>query len=232
MNPFLKHNDDFRTFGRQHRIMLGLTAALTVLLPWLACRYLSPAQQLWLGRSMSLVVSLAVVLWSAVRVRLGTFDHTTDLPLDYCNLSAFFMPVLMWEPQQGAHEILYFWILTGTLLATVTPYLSNGFPHYTFFKYWLVHGGLVVFIVYYTLVFELYPAWTGIFRAFGWLHVYAVAMFFINRRLGSNYLYLRHKPPTPTILDYFGPWPWYLLVCWGLAFILFGLVYLPVLLLR
>ncbi len=232
MNSFLKENQHFKTFGRQHRVMLGLTAALTVLLPWVGCRYLTPGQQIWLARAMSVILSLAVVLWMAFRARLRVFDHTTDLPFDYCNLTALLMPVLLWEPHREIHEILYFWILTGTLLAMVTPYLSDGFPHYTFFKYWLVHGGLVVLLVYNTVVFGLYPEWTGIFRAFGWLHGYAAVMFLINRQLGSNYLYLRKKPPIPTLLDYFGPWPWYLFVCWVLAFVLFGLVYVPVWLLR
>jgi uncharacterized membrane protein YwaF len=27
---------------------------------------------------------------------------------------------------------------------------------------------------------------------------------------GGNYMYLRSKPPVPTALDLFGPWPWYL----------------------
>jgi uncharacterized membrane protein YwaF len=32
----------------------------------------------------------------------------------------------------------------------------------------------------------------------------------VNTLIGSNYLYTQGKLPTPSLLDYLGPWPWYL----------------------
>lgn len=209
-NP--EYNTNFVSFGIQHFVMLGLISLLTILVPYLAIHFLNNTQQLYLSRFISVALSLTVVTWIFIRLKLGDFDRTTDLPLDFCNLSALLMPILMWNPSLAIHEVLYFWILTGTLLANVTPYLYNGFPNFTFMKYWIVHGGLIVVVVYNTVVFELYPEWASMLRAFAWLHIYALLMFIANKWLGSNYFYLSGKPPTPTILDYFGPWPWYLLV--------------------
>jgi uncharacterized membrane protein YwaF len=49
----------------------------------------------------------------------------------------------------------------------------------------------------------------------------------INYMLGSNYMYTLRKPATSSLLDYMGPWPWYLLVAEFVALFLFLLLYLP-----
>jgi len=49
----------------------------------------------------------------------------------------------------------------------------------------------------------------------------------INFAIGSNYFYTRQKPPGGSLLDFFGPWPFYILVVEVLAMILFVLAYLP-----
>ena len=47
----------------------------------------------------------------------------------------------------------------------------------------------------------------------------------LNWQLGTNFGFLARKPVHPSILDYLGPWPYYILVCEGLAPALFGLCY-------
>ena len=45
---------------------------------------------------------------------------------------------------------------------------------------------------------------------------------------GTDYFFLRAKPADPSLLDFLGPWPWYILSTEGVALILFLLIYLPV----
>ena len=65
-------------------------------------------------------------------------------------------------------------------------------------------------------------------RTFGWLNIYLLALVPINLWLGANYFYMMEKPLNPSILDYFGPWPIYILVCEVLAMAFFALAYVPI----
>ena len=198
-NAFLEYNTLFTTFGAQHLLMLVLTAATAWMLPFYANHFLSEDRQLLMARVMAVVLSLTVLLWIVIRIALGDFDKTTDLPLDVCNLAALLMPFLMWKPSKRIHEVLYFLVLVGTLQTTLTPHLLNGFPNFTFFKYWIVHGGLIVFVVYITASFKLFPDRRSLVEAFIWLHVYAAAVFIANLLLGSNYFYIMRKQGCPSM---------------------------------
>jgi uncharacterized membrane protein YwaF len=57
--------------------------------------------------------------------------------------------------------------------------------------------------------------------------VYVLVIGALDFALGWNYGYLARKPASSTALDYLGPWPWYLVVGWSLAFGLFWLLTLP-----
>jgi hypothetical integral membrane protein (TIGR02206 family) len=229
-HAFFRYNQSFSLFGDQHLLMIGTVFVLSVVLPAVAIRYMNARQQLWVARAMSLLFAFWVLFYIAVRIALGDFDRTTDLPLDICNMVGLALPCVMWNPSQKVHEILYFWILAGTFQAVLTPHLFNGYPNFTFFKYWTVHGGLVVYVVYITAVFGLRPTIGSIWKAFVYLQVYVIAVLVLNVLIGSNYIYILGKPPTASALDYFGPWPWYLLVAEAVAFLMFVLIYLPLLL--
>ena len=49
----------------------------------------------------------------------------------------------------------------------------------------------------------------------------------INYAIGSNYMFLLHKPQDPSLLDYFGPWPFYLVGIEISGLITMALLYLP-----
>ncbi|NNE28988.1 MAG: TIGR02206 family membrane protein, partial [Saprospiraceae bacterium] len=145
-----------------------------------------------------------------------------------CNLVALLLPFIMWNPSIRVHEILYFWILAGTFQAIITPHLFNGFPNFIFFKYWIVHAGLVIFAIYSTVVFDLKPTVKSIWRSFFALQFYVLFVLVVNLVIGSNYVYVLGKPPTASALDFLGPWPYYILVVEVLAIILFYILYVPI----
>lgn len=221
------YNKDFTLFGNQHLIALTTMLILCIALPYFAKRFFNPKQQLSVARGMAIIICFWVIAYPSILLWLGDFSYKTDLPFDLCNIMGLFLPFLMWRPSYRVHEILYFWIFAGTLQAVLTPHLFNGFPNFIFIKYWLVHAGLIVFAVYITSVFDLKPTLKSIWRSFLYLQVYIAFMMIVNFILGSNYVYVLHKPPTASILDLLGPWPWYVLVCELGGLLIFFLAWLP-----
>jgi hypothetical integral membrane protein (TIGR02206 family) len=78
-----------------------------------------------------------------------------------------------------------------------------------------------------TLVEGYRPTWKSLGRVFLWTNIYMVAVFILNQVIGSNYLFIAHKPETPSLIDLLGPWPWYILALEAIGLVLCLLLYLP-----
>jgi len=81
--------------------------------------------------------------------------------------------------------------------------------------------------LYATINYNMYPTTKSIFKSFFALQGYFVAMLLVNYMLGSNYFFISEKPPQGSLLDYLGPWPWYILVGEAIVFPYFFLIYIP-----
>jgi uncharacterized membrane protein YwaF len=53
------------------------------------------------------------------------------------------------------------------------------------------------------------------------LNIYAISVGAMNAMGGWNYGFLCRKPVMPSLLDYLGAWPWYLLALELVAFVTF-----------
>jgi hypothetical integral membrane protein (TIGR02206 family) len=71
------------------------------------------------------------------------------------------------------------------------------------------------------------PTFQSLLRVLVWGNVYMAAVGVVNALLGSNYLFIAHKPDTPSLIDLMPPWPWYILVIELMAVVLVTLLYLP-----
>ena len=58
-------------------------------------------------------------------------------------------------------------------------------------------------------------------------NLYLVFVFILNQIIGSNYLFIAHKPETASLLDVLPPWPYYILIIELLAAIFIFLFYAP-----
>ena len=181
----------------------------------------------WIGLVISLLVLAFMVGGSIIKLYEGTFDYTGDLPLHLCRVVAWLLPFAIWTRRELWLGIFYFWILAGTLQGLITPDLAEGFPNYFYFRYWFLHAGLVVAILYAVVVFKCRITWRHFWLAIGLAQVYIVVVHVINVIIGSNYSYTMQKPPGGSILDLMGPWPWYILAGEGVMVLLFLLLMLP-----
>lgn len=215
----------FRILGKEHLLILMLLLLTGYLMMGLLPDVSDQTVQLNIGKGMSWILSFSVLGWTYSRGKSGNFDIRKDMPLDICNLSALLMPLLMYAQSDIMFQVMFYWILGGTLHALITPDLDEPYPHITYFKYWLVHGGLVLVILYASLVMGMKPSYPGLWYAFLVLQLYALAIYLFNRFTGANYAYMMRKPENPTLLDHLGKYPYHFLTLEVLALILFHILY-------
>ena len=205
MSSFLEFNSDFIFYGLQHITIIILIICLSIGLPIFTKRSFSQYQQLLTSRIIAIIISCWVILYDLILLNLGKFNYKTDLPLDICNLMGLLIPFLMWSPSMQLFPHLYFYIMAGTTQAVFVPYLFDGFPNFVFIKFWVVHGGLIVYILYVAVVWKFKLTLKDIWRSFLLLQLYGLLIYLTNKQIGANYIFLVQKPPTNSIFDYFGP---------------------------
>ncbi|MFP4847265.1 TIGR02206 family membrane protein [Winogradskyella sp. PE311] len=172
-------------------------------------------------------VSITVIVFHAYQMLFDNYNFKIDLPLYLCSLMALLLPVFTYYRKYWMFEILVFWIIGGTLQAVITPDIKDGFPSFDYFRYWIAHLGLLVVIFYFVFVFKMKPKLKSVFKSFFALQLYVILMIILNYVLDANYFYLNEKPKSASLLDYFGEWPYYILVAQLIIIPLFLIIYLP-----
>lgn len=172
-------------------------------------------------------VSLTVATFHIYFISLGNYNIQTDLPLYLCSFIALLIPVFTYYRKYWMYEILLFWIIAGTLQGVITPDIAEGFPSFDYFRYWVVHLGLLIIVFYATLVFRMRPTFKSIFKSILALQLYVAMMVIVNRLLNANYFYLNEKPQSASLLDYFGEWPYYIIITQLILIPYFLIIYLP-----
>jgi hypothetical integral membrane protein (TIGR02206 family) len=216
----------FTLFGPDHLLALLLIAGTAVGLSfWLR---LAPRSR----RSAAVRFALAglllaattVVTVDAIRAGARWFEL---LPFHLCDLEIFIAAFTLLTLRQGTYEVLYFWALGGTVLAVLTPDLARGFPDLEYVTFFGIHGGVIASASLLTWGIGMRPRPHAARRVFLLTNAYAALVGLVNLAAGTNYMYLCAKPSTHTLLDWMGPWPWYLLVADLLALAVFLALELP-----
>lgn len=201
---------DFEMFGQQHLVTMFVIAATAVALPLGVKR----RRSVILTKRVAIVMCAVLLTCKAVEpfylVAQGR-PWADALPLHMCDIGAICAAIMLLNRNYFLYELTYFWGFGGTLQAILTPSVEGTFPDMRFWFYFLSHGLIIVIAIYATLLFDLRPSLRSIVRVFSAALVLAAVMAPINWILESNYMYLCDKPPVASILDYLGPWPWYLL---------------------
>ena len=137
-------------------------------------------------------------------------DLATALPLQLCDVAIFVGAAALLLRTQLLVEVTYFWGLAGTIQALITPDLPQHFPSFPFFQYYTAHGGIVTAALFLVVGLGQWPRRDAILRVLALTVAYAAAVGAIDAATGANYLYLRSKPASGSLLDLLGPWPWYI----------------------
>lgn len=217
----------FPLFSTEHFAILGCSFIFIVLL-FVTKDYWREQKRnkvsRWLLFCLLFITDTSYYVWKIVH---HDFDLTYDLPFHLCSLSYFLCLYMLATKSYRAFEIAYFTGVGGAILAIITPVINYDFPHFRYIEYFLYHFLLILIPLYMVAVHKYRPTINSIWRTFLFLNGTMVVVFFINKLIGANYLFLVHKPKGDTLLNYLGPHPWYIASLEGIVFIVFFVLYLP-----
>ncbi len=179
------------------------------------------------SRALAAAIGTGYVVEQTAYALRGDWSVTLNLPFHLTDFVTLMAVVALLTGRRLAVELTYFWALTASLLAVLTPEIPYGFPDVYFFTYFATHSGAVLAAALLVFGRRLVPRPGAVRRALVATIVVASCAATANALTGGNYMYLRRKPHTASLLDLFGPWPVYILAAAALALLLFGMLYAP-----
>ena len=218
----------FERFGFEHWLALALIAAAAVGLVRLLRREPRSAageRVVRLGLAAFLAIGLLIALIDALPLR--GLDWIDILPLHFCDFAVLVAIVALATKWQAACELLYFWGLSGTVIAMLMPDVDRGFPDARCASFFALHGVVAISAAVVAFGMGVRPKPGANWRVFWFTNAYAGVIALIDWTANENFLYLRAKPSQPSILDVMGPWPWYILAADALAWVIFRALTIP-----
>jgi hypothetical integral membrane protein (TIGR02206 family) len=200
--------EGFKAYTPEHALLLTLLVAGAVVLARMGLAQHASADPLRFRRTFAAVIPVFTLPLQVLQLLPGDFDLGTSLPLQLCDLSWMVAVWALWTRDGRAIAVLYFWGLTLTVQAAVTPSLGQTFPDPRYFMFWGMHF-LTIWAAVYLVCLAGGPTWRTYRLTLLCTAVWAIVMLGFNAVTDTNYGYLSRKPETSSLLDLLGPWPLY-----------------------
>lgn len=131
-----------------------------------------------------------------------------NLPIGICAWTVIFCSFLMVGKSQTLFDIVYFWLLSGSLFAllTPTPLTYTGPTRFRYYQFWLEHTLGYVAVFYMIFVHKMRPTIRSAFKSAAAMTVMVLFAYWVNTMIpGANYLYMARPEAAPSVLDILPP---------------------------
>lgn len=215
----------FELFSISHLVMIGILVMGGVLLS-IFRQYIQMRSGNFRAAIFSLLLGLEVMYhYWMYKDRL--WDASNMLPFHLCSISLILCLLLLITKWELVFQVVYFIGIIGAIMAVITPELFLGYPHFRYFHFFVTHILIIWTCLYFVLVHQYKPTKIGLLLSFVFLNSSAVLAWIVNHYTGGNYMFLAYKPANGSLLDYLGPYPYYLLVLELVALLLFYILLIP-----
>ncbi len=182
--------------------------------------------------AFGLIISEMAYYWRLVGIPSLGPNPVDHLPITVCGWAVVFCSFMIISDSQTLFDISYFWLLSGTVFALLTPTVITytGPTRFRYYQFWAEHTLGYIAIFYMIFVRKMRPTVKSAVKAYVSLFVLAVVAFFSNRIIGpgANYLFLARPEDTPSVLDILPPnFVLRLAVMAAVITLMFFLAYLP-----
>ena len=127
-----------------------------------------------------------------------------NLPIGVCGWAVIFCSYMLVGKKQFLFDISYFWLLSGSLFAliTPTPLTYTGVTRFRYYQFWLEHTLGYIAIFYMIFVHGMRPTVRSVLRSYAALWAMAAVAYWVNQMIpGANYLYMARPEAAPSVLD-------------------------------
>lgn len=178
--------------------------------------------------AMAIFLAANEASWHVWNIAAGTWTVQNLLPLHLCSLMIWISVVVLITKSYLLYEFQYFLGIGAASQILFTPDAGMyAVPNFLFFQTFLAHGVLIFSALFMTFVEGFRPTLKSLGKVAIGANLYVLVVGLLNIPLKSNYMYLMQKPPIPSLLDFLGPWPWYILGMEAVGAMICFLLYLP-----
>jgi hypothetical integral membrane protein (TIGR02206 family) len=199
----------FSTYGPSHLTVLMVFAIGSAALVWIGRRQ-TQSQARLLRRVLG---ALTMAIFSvALLYKLVQPTISQSVPLQLCDLAELTAAYALWSQRKWAFTLTYYWGLPLSSQALLTPDLHGpDFPSHGFLTFFALHLLIVWAAIYLTWGIGMRPNWRNYRFAVITTLAWGAFTLLFNTIAGTDYGFLNRKPVNASMLDFLGPWPFYVL---------------------
>jgi len=215
--------DKFILFSNEHLITVGIGFISCILLVFLGFFTEKKATFAKIVAIVVLGVKIAELLF-----RHHYYGETVAqlLPLHLCPIVIILSIFMMFFHSEVLFQPVYFWSI-GAFFAILMPDIRDGMSNFASQSFFITHFFILFSTAYAFVHFRFRPTKVGFLCSFLLLVTLAFIMYFVNNKLGTNFLYVNHPPVTKSLMDFMGPWPYYIFSLAGIDIAISFFMYLP-----
>lgn len=174
------------------------------------------------GRGLAVVILAGFVCEQLTYALRSQWTAEVNLPLQLTDVVTLVSVAALWRPESALLvALVYFWALSASLQAVLTPDLGQSAPDLLFFTYFATHSGALAAACLLVFGTRRPPRSDAVWRVYAITVAFAGVAAVGTVLTGGNYMFLRHKPARGSLLDFMGPWPVYILAGALLALVMF-----------
>ena len=147
--------------------------------------------------------------WRLIAIPSLKPNPIDNLPIAVCGWAAIFCSYMVIGKSQTLFDISYFWLLSGSLFALLTPTVLTyaGPTRFRYYQFWAEHLFGYIAIFYMIFVHKMRPTVKSAVKSYIALIILALIAYFTNNLLGegANYLFMARPEAAPSVLDILPP---------------------------
>lgn len=214
--------ETFKLFSNEHFILIFSNVVFFLFLLFIANFF----DKRYFAKITAIIIFILKLAELSYRHLYNNEEIFELLPLHLCNITLIFVIIMMLSGSKSLFQLCFYWSV-GAIFAVATPDVKYSFPNFMTVSFFITHFYILFAVAYFYLYFSFRPAIWGYFTAFFTINIICLGVYFLNVHLGTNYLYVNRVPSFSSPLNYFGEWPYYIIVVELIYIILTYLLYLP-----